>query len=415
MGNNSSSRRSGKKGAPLVRVESNMDESQKNVRAQSPSTEDESGWILECMVVFVKSPECSIFVDGFIDENCLVFDADSGAEADTDEAVQAEWGSTHARYKEMVEALLLSHLAKLGLSTPQFTDAMHKAQSAHQSAFGEGILRYILAIDDFAVFRSIMIQRNVDLEKEALLYLQHSQSPIPMPPNSRNNQMPQPHGQMQMSEAQQLEWAMRDSLALQKSEPELPKPAITQPTKQEPKPEPKHEPEAVADAVAKPEPEEIKANEEKAAASEAEKSAEQNLSHNAEPDADAFDLLSVSTLPSSKKISLKPLRLQKSAKSSLGGISDAEAEEVLPRLTAESIQNIKRKQSAQPSASAASMMERKREILKLRKQRRRADMKAMHIEPAKVKNASEMKSSAKPSTLPPLHKSLFAKIGKPLE
>ena len=56
MGNNSSSKR-GKKNAPFL--QSNMDESQKNVRAQSqsPSTEDEGGWILECMVEFVKSPE----------------------------------------------------------------------------------------------------------------------------------------------------------------------------------------------------------------------------------------------------------------------------------------------------------------------------------------------------------------------
>merc|ERR1712129_369925 len=112
---------------------------------------------------------------------------------------------------------------------------------------------------------------------------------------------------------------------------------------------------------------------------------------------------SAATLPSSKKISLKPLKLQKSAKStSLVGIaSAAEAEEVLPRLTAESIQSIKRKQSTRPSATAASMMERKREILKQRKQRRKADMKAMHIDLKQRGGVREMKSSANPSTLPP--------------
>jgi hypothetical protein len=37
---------------------------------------DDSGWVLECVMAFLRSPEYTTPVMNFIDENCLVFDTE---------------------------------------------------------------------------------------------------------------------------------------------------------------------------------------------------------------------------------------------------------------------------------------------------------------------------------------------------
>eukprot|EP01084_Bolivina_argentea_P222871 377194_1 len=186
MGNNSSSPFKKKKGTLSNKKQDNK-----------ASDQQEDDWMLECIVEYIQSTECSIYVDGFIDENCLVFESDT-----TDAEIMHEFHQIHSQYKAMIENVLLTRLSKLGLNAQQFTDAMNKA---HQAQLDRRIMQYIAAIHDFACFKNIMIHRNIMLEQEALKYLSEQNTQ-----NASNKQM----NVHQMTEEEQLAWALAESAAL---------------------------------------------------------------------------------------------------------------------------------------------------------------------------------------------------------
>jgi len=442
----------------------------RNIAHSTPSAvEDDGSWILECMVEFVKSPECSIFMDGFIDENCLVFDT-----AQPDPAMLQEYQQIHLRYKEVVESLITARLDKLGLTVNQFHEAMAKVNKGQAQLLDVHLLQYISGIDDFAVFQNLMIHRNIQLEKEAIKYLQeqHAANNVMMNQNAQN-----------MTEQQQLEWAMRESLVFEESRISLSQPTgcIITPTaeevdgmdginamnamnamealdevevkaldkvdgkdeNQEMKEDDKMEEignDQNGNYEMNPPKEDIGSSQVEAAnapllsqeteqkeqtntvEAKVQKQIQQkqkesgNVKKEEEQDIEVNPFEMVSNINMSKpKRSLKPLNLKKkSGSKDINkdlGLGVVQNEEQLPMLNAETIQKISLRQMCKRNA----VLERKRMILKMRKQQRtKAMAKMADVEDwnQKLETLHNFDSTSKsnPPSLPPLHKSLFANI-----
>jgi len=400
MGNSTSSG----KGQPQRLVSSNSNSDVFGSQCVVPSTpsavEEDNSWILECMVEFVKSPECSIFVEGFIDENCLVFDTDN-----PDPDMLLEFEQIHVRYKEVIESLLVTRLSKLGLTVSQFHEAMAKAKKAQ--LMDVHILQYIIGIEDFNVFQNIMIHRNIQLEKEAIKYLEEHQALCTAAdPNSKG-----------MTEEEQLVWAMRESLDIQ--QPTTPMTAETDDHTQDGLRELMHQKEEVIPSTSA-------SLLDKESTAKVMKSFEVNSTPKFEEfdvgpaekeevkeEVNPFELFANINLSKSKRVSLKPLNVAKRANVKKDNVQfmPIQSEEDLPTLTAETIQKIKMKQSSKRSA----IMERKRMILKLRKQRRTKKMQSIEDIQDWNENLERLHSygstsASVPASLPPLHKSLLANI-----
>jgi len=277
----------------------------------------------------------------------------------------------HMEYKEMTQKLLMSKLSLLGLTAEQYTEAM---QNATKTRLNSHLLQYILAIDDFKTFQNIMIQRNIELEKEAIQYLSQQ--------NDRDSL--DIHN---MTEEQQLQLALSESLTISQTQT---------PIKQLPNKE---------EIITKPQ----KAKPDNAPTTKQSDQIKQDVNNdnvgNNDMDNNPFDIIENINMNQPKRVSLKPLKLKKSGNTSFE--STIKNDEDLPTLTAASIRKIKLKQSSNQNVS---ILKQKRMILNMRKKKRKEQIKTMEPgAPGWNVDINKVDTSHK-SSLPPLHKSLFAKM-----
>ncbi|CEG47547.1 Uncharacterized conserved protein [Plasmopara halstedii] len=109
-------------------------------------TTEESDWVFDYVLNLLHSPAWELPVMCFIDENCASFDLD--------EENKFIYTELHAQFREVIENVLGSHLAELGLAATDFA-ALY-------------VINQILAMDDFLSFKRLMIKRNLELELKAI-------------------------------------------------------------------------------------------------------------------------------------------------------------------------------------------------------------------------------------------------------
>lgn len=105
----------------------------------------------------------------FIRDNSLVFDSE-------DENKLA-FTEIHQNYGKLVESLLESHLNELGILPEQFSQSCSLENA--QSSFHEGLFELVIAADDYELFRHLMVQKNIELELQALEVLQQQLGTVP--------------------------------------------------------------------------------------------------------------------------------------------------------------------------------------------------------------------------------------------
>lgn len=136
----------------------------------------EKEFIFDAVVGFLTSPIWNSPVRTFIEQNSLVFDADG----DNHEAYQ----EIHKKYKEMVETLLSSFLKDVGIFEEQFMKACQEGSGSPQfNSINRDVFDQMWAAEDFEVFKRLMIQRNIELQLQALQLLQqihNVQMPVPV-------------------------------------------------------------------------------------------------------------------------------------------------------------------------------------------------------------------------------------------
>ncbi|XP_061084064.1 cilia- and flagella-associated protein 36-like [Conger conger] len=130
---------------------------------------EDSEWVVESIAGYLGSPEWVIPVTDFMENKCTVFD-------DEDEN-KLTYTEIHQQYKVLVEKLLENYMEEVGISEQQFTDACSSPFA--QSKALQAVFQPVLATDDFQVFRSLMVQKNVELQLQALRVIKERNGVLP--------------------------------------------------------------------------------------------------------------------------------------------------------------------------------------------------------------------------------------------
>eukprot|EP00118_Oscarella_pearsei_P007747 m.38677 g.38677 ORF g.38677 m.38677 type:complete len:372 (+) comp32626_c0_seq1:225-1340(+) len=117
-------------------------------------------WIYDSVVGFLCSRLWGTPVLNFIEQNCIVFD--------TEEENKFSYTEIHQNYAKMVESLLESYLEDLKITPEQFVGVC----SPDGEDRNHGSFEQVIAANDFEVFKRMMVERNIELELQALEELQ---------------------------------------------------------------------------------------------------------------------------------------------------------------------------------------------------------------------------------------------------
>eukprot|EP00198_Chlamydomonas_reinhardtii_P005154 XP_001694490.1 flagellar associated protein [Chlamydomonas reinhardtii] len=129
----------------------------------------EAAWLSEAIVEFLKArrsahvvAEGPMYINplmGFIDEKCLIFTPE--------EENKFEYTIYHNEFKELVDGLLTEFLEDLGVvAKAQGSDQL--TSFVVQPAYHQALRRTILTVDDFLMFKAMMVRRNIDLTNQVL-------------------------------------------------------------------------------------------------------------------------------------------------------------------------------------------------------------------------------------------------------
>ncbi|XP_026165794.1 cilia- and flagella-associated protein 36 isoform X2 [Mastacembelus armatus] len=131
--------------------------------------EDDSEWVIESIVGYLGSPEWVIPVTDFMENKCTVFD-------DEDEN-KLSYTEIHQQYKKLVEKLLENYMQEVGINEQQFLDACTSPFAKSKSL--QSFFQPVLATDDFQMFRSLMVQKNMELQLQALRVIKERNGALP--------------------------------------------------------------------------------------------------------------------------------------------------------------------------------------------------------------------------------------------
>ncbi|KAF3841898.1 hypothetical protein F7725_023849 [Dissostichus mawsoni] len=131
--------------------------------------EEDSEWIVESIVGYLGSPEWVIPVSDFMENKCTVFD-------DEDEN-KLSYTDIHLQYKKLVETLLGNYMQEVGINEQQFLDACTSPFAKTKTL--QSVFQPVLATDDFQMFRSLMVQKNTELQLQALSVIKERNGALP--------------------------------------------------------------------------------------------------------------------------------------------------------------------------------------------------------------------------------------------
>nr|XP_061794620.1 cilia- and flagella-associated protein 36-like [Nerophis lumbriciformis] len=131
--------------------------------------EDDNEWVVESIVGYLGSPEWVIPVTDFMEHKCTVFD-------DEDENKLA-YTEIHQQYKTLVEKLLENYMLEVGINEQQFLDACTSPFAKSKTV--QSVFQPVLATDDFQLFRSLMVQKNMELQLQALRVIKERNGALP--------------------------------------------------------------------------------------------------------------------------------------------------------------------------------------------------------------------------------------------
>jgi len=119
---------------------------------------DAASWLYDFVLGVLQAPTWSVPVMEFIDLHCSIFDA--GDEN------KLEYTTIHERFCELIETLLESHLADIGLTPEDFAAVC--AAAPRGSGLGKIVFEQLMSATDFLTFKALMRKRCAELELEAI-------------------------------------------------------------------------------------------------------------------------------------------------------------------------------------------------------------------------------------------------------
>lgn len=131
--------------------------------------EDEVEWVVESIAGFLRSPDWSIPILDFVEQKCEVFD--------DEEESKLTYTEIHQEYKELVEKLLESYLKEIGINEDQFQEACTSPLAKTRTS--QAILQPVLAAEDFTIFKAMMVQKNIEMQLQAIRIIQERNGVLP--------------------------------------------------------------------------------------------------------------------------------------------------------------------------------------------------------------------------------------------
>ena len=122
---------------------------------------EENDWLIDLILSFFHSMEWKAPVLSFIETKCVCFDSE--------DENKLEYTTIHKEFKNLTEGLIEGMLKELGANNDQFADAFAKA---NETVGFQKVAKVIQSIDDFGVFKKMMVKKNENLNKEAIMMLQ---------------------------------------------------------------------------------------------------------------------------------------------------------------------------------------------------------------------------------------------------
>ncbi|KAM3929905.1 cilia- and flagella-associated protein 36 isoform 2-T2 [Leptodactylus fuscus] len=130
---------------------------------------EDAEWVLDSVLAFLGCPAWTVPVSGFIEHKCSVFD--------DEEENKLSYTEIHNEYKELVEKLIQEHLTEMGISEEQFQQAC-LSPLAHSPDI-KSMLQSVVAVEDFVVFKEMMLQKNIELQLQAIHIIQQKNGDLP--------------------------------------------------------------------------------------------------------------------------------------------------------------------------------------------------------------------------------------------
>ncbi|XP_004369507.1 cilia- and flagella-associated protein 36 isoform X1 [Trichechus manatus latirostris] len=131
--------------------------------------EEEVEWVVESIAGFLRGPDWSIPILDFVEQKCEVFD--------DEEESKLTYTEIHQEYKELVEKLLESYLKEIGINEDQFQEACMSPLA--KSRTSQAILQPVLAAEDFSIFKEMMVQKNIEMQLQAIRIIQERNGVLP--------------------------------------------------------------------------------------------------------------------------------------------------------------------------------------------------------------------------------------------
>ncbi|KAK6293723.1 cilia- and flagella-associated protein 36 isoform X2 [Coregonus clupeaformis] len=130
---------------------------------------EDSEWVVESIAGYLGSPEWVIPYTDFLENKCTIFD-------DEDEN-KLTYTEIHQQYKHLVEKLLETYMQEVGINEQQFLEACSSPFAKSKTL--QTVFQPVLATDDFQMFRSLMVQKNMELQLQALQVIKERNGALP--------------------------------------------------------------------------------------------------------------------------------------------------------------------------------------------------------------------------------------------
>ncbi|XP_023718267.1 cilia- and flagella-associated protein 36 [Cryptotermes secundus] len=127
---------------------------------------EEGSWVFDSLVGFLQGPIWNAPILTFIEQKSSVFEPGHSEHED-------EFRKIHEEYKDLVDSMLGSYMEDIGMTPEQFENACSKntAGGLH-IRFHQTLFEQVWAANDYEIFKRMMIQKNVELQLQALEMIQ---------------------------------------------------------------------------------------------------------------------------------------------------------------------------------------------------------------------------------------------------
>ncbi|XP_076758298.1 cilia- and flagella-associated protein 36 [Xylocopa sonorina] len=129
--------------------------------ANEMNEKDDSAWVFDSLIGFLQGPIWSAPLITFIEEKSLIFEA--GVEEND------EYQKIYQEYKNLVDLLLGCFMEDMGITPEQFEYACTVNKYTKMPIqFQQNLFEQIWAANEYEIFKRMMIQKNLELQLQAL-------------------------------------------------------------------------------------------------------------------------------------------------------------------------------------------------------------------------------------------------------